>query len=146
MVTLKLEAVVQSVLVSDVAVVAGTERIGSRLTDRAAPTFLPSAWLPANHDADQPAQPNYPTGMKSGGLRAGRPASSRGGLLSRCLPGRAGATSRPRGADIKRAVKQPLMMTARREVPHRTDHPFTSASLRWCRMERRLGTRIRPAL
>src|SRR5437763_1159932 len=99
MAVLKLESSVQSLLVHDVVVVAGAERIGTRLADRATPAFLPFAWLPANDPADpQPSQPDY--WMNPGGVRAGRLASSLGEAhRSRCLPRHTGTTRRPRGAD-----------------------------------------------
>src|SRR3954449_5952138 len=59
MAVLKLESSVQSLLVHDVVVVAGVERIGTRLADRVNPSFLPFAWLPAEHP---PAPPHPPPG------------------------------------------------------------------------------------
>jgi hypothetical protein len=143
MAVLKLESSVQSLLVHDVVVVAGVERIGSRLASRATPTFLPWMWLPA-FDADQPTPPNYPTGTNSGGMRAGRSVSSRGSLLSRCLPGRAGATRRPRGAGVKRLSKPTT--SARRTVSSHATRRVTGQLGRFCRTGLRLGTRIRPAM
>jgi hypothetical protein len=143
MAVLKLETVVQSLLVHDVVVVAGVERIGTRLADRATPAFLPP-WLPASDFADQSTPPNYPTGTNSGGVRAGRPVGSRGSLLNRCLPGRAGATSRPRGAGVKRAPK-PSTSTRRKVLSHMASRSFGQFG-RWCRTARRLGTRTRPAM
>src|SRR5262245_7612041 len=103
MAMLKLESSVQSMLVHDVTVVAGMERIGARLANLAAPAFLPFAWLPANDPADpQQSQPEY--WMNPVGMRAGRPVSSRGSLRSRCLPRHTGATGRPRGATVKRRL------------------------------------------
>jgi hypothetical protein len=79
MAVLKLETVVQTVLVRDVVVVAGTNRIGARLADRATPTALPFAWLPA-HDADPGPNPlsnrGKPAMQKQSGLRAGRSVRS----------------------------------------------------------------------
>src|SRR6478672_2931767 len=73
MAKLKLETLVQSVLARNV-VVAGSERIGTRLADRATPTLLPFAWLPA-HDADAGPNPlvnrGEPAMRQNRGLRAG---------------------------------------------------------------------------
>ena len=83
----KLESLVQSVLARNV-VVAGSERIGTRLADRATPTFLPFAWLPSK-DADAEPNPHVNRGQpamtQSRGLRAGRSVGSTGGLRSRLL-------------------------------------------------------------
>jgi hypothetical protein len=83
----KLETLVQSVLARNV-VVAGSERIGTRLADRATPTFLPFAWLPSK-DADADPNPHVNRGQpamtQSRGLRAGRSVRSTGGLRSRLL-------------------------------------------------------------
>ena len=87
MAKLKLETLVQSVLARNV-VVAGSERIGTRLADRATPTFLPFAWLTA-HDADAGPNPlvnrGKPAMRQHRGLRAGRSVGSTGGLRSRLL-------------------------------------------------------------
>ena len=83
----KLETLVQSVLARNV-VVAGSERIGTRLADRATPTFPPFAWLPSK-DADAEPNPHVnrgePAMTQSRGLRAGRSVRSTGGLRSRLL-------------------------------------------------------------
>jgi hypothetical protein len=83
----KLETLVQSVLARNF-VVAGSERIGTRLADRATPTFLPFAWLPST-DADAESNPHVNRGQpamtQSRGLRAGRSARSTGSLRSRLL-------------------------------------------------------------
>jgi hypothetical protein len=83
----KLETLVQSVLARNV-VVAGSERIGTRLADRATPTFLPFAWLPST-DADAESNPHVnrgePAMTQSRGLRAGRSVRSTGSLRSRLL-------------------------------------------------------------
>jgi len=83
----KLESLVQSVLARNV-VVAGSERIGTRLADRATPTFLPFAWLPST-DADAVPNPHVNRGQpamtQSRGLRAGRSVRSTGGLRGRLL-------------------------------------------------------------
>src|SRR5262245_43159530 len=103
MAVIKLESVVQSLLVRDVTVVAGAERIGSRRAGRTTPACLPFAWLPAN----QPADPNPDSGTTPSGERAGRSVSSHGSRLSRCLPRRVGAIRRPWGAGALRLLKQP---------------------------------------
>ena len=83
----KLETLVQSVLARNV-VVAGSERIGTRLADRATPTFLPFAWLPSM-DVDADSNPHVnrgePAMTQSRVLRAGRSVRSTGSLRSRLL-------------------------------------------------------------
>src|SRR5438552_11089247 len=119
MAVLKLESSVQSLLVHDVVVVAGTERIGARLADLAAPAFLPFAWLPANDPADpQQSQPDY--WMNPNGMRAGRLVRSRRSLRSRCLPRLTGATRRPWGANVKRRLT--AKTSARRTLSSLTAH------------------------
>jgi hypothetical protein len=91
----KLETLVQSVLARK-CVVAGSERIGTRLADRATPTFLPFAWLPSNdHDADPNPLVNrgQPAMQTRRGLRAGRSVRSSWGHRSRHLS--ASACHRP---------------------------------------------------
>ena len=61
MAVIKLESVVQSLLVRDVTVVAGAERIGSRLAGRTTSAFLPFAWLPSNQPADSNPNSGDPT-------------------------------------------------------------------------------------
>lgn len=84
----KLETLVQSVL-ARVNVVAGTERIGTRLADRATPTFLPFGWHPSKHADVGPnpmlANRGQPAMSQRSGLRAGRSASLTGSLRSRHL-------------------------------------------------------------
>ncbi len=112
----KLDTLVQSLLVRDVVVVAGSDRIGARLATQA-PASLPSERLPANDHADPDNRPDYPpTGMNPRGVRAGRSVRSAGSLLSRCLPGRAGATRRAWDAGRAWAVKR-LTTTAWRFTP-----------------------------
>jgi hypothetical protein len=143
MAVLKLESSVQSLLVHDVTVVAGVERIGTRLADRATPSFLPFAWLPANHPADQPhSQPDYP--MNPDGMRAGRPGSSRGSRRSRCLPRRTGATRRPRGANVKRLLTAKTF--TRRAVSSLTAHRRSDQFGRSCRLGWRRETWTRPVM
>jgi len=143
MAVLKLESSVQSLLVHDVTVVAGVERIGTRLAERATPTFLPFAWLPADDTADpQPSQPDY--SMNPGGVRAGRPVSSRASRRSRCLPRHTGATRRPRGANAKRPFGAKTF--TRRAVSSLTTHRRSGQFGRPCRLGWRCETWTRPVM
>ena len=143
MAVLKLESSVQSLLVHDVVVVAGTERIGARLADLAAPAFLPFAWLPANDPADpQQSQPDY--WMYPRGMRAGRPVRSPGSLRSCCLPRPTGATRRPRGANAKRPFGAKTF--TRRTVSSLTTHRRSGQFGRSCRSGWRLETWTRPVM
>jgi hypothetical protein len=143
MTMLKLESSVQSLLVHDVIVVAGTERIGARLANLAAPAFMPFAWLPANDPADpQQSQPDY--WMNPNGMRAGRPVRLRGSLRSRCLPRRTGATCRPRSANVKRHLLAKTI--ARRTLSSLTVSRRTGQFGRTCRTTRRLETWTRPVM
>jgi hypothetical protein len=83
MAVLKLETLEQSVLAREV-VVAGSERCGTRLADRATPTFLPFAWLPSD-GYDQALNPlvNHGKPVMPHGLRAGRSARWSGSSRSR---------------------------------------------------------------
>jgi hypothetical protein len=141
MVELKLESLVLSLSVRGVAVVTDSERTDSRPAKQA-PAFLPSEWLPAIDTAGPETQPDYPNGMNPNGLRAGRPVRSGGSLLSRCLPGHAGATRRAWGAGASRASKRPWAL-ARRVTRGHASHGFTGFG-RHCPTATARGTRIRP--
>jgi hypothetical protein len=146
MAMIKLESVVQSLLVRDVTVVAGAERIGSRLAGRTTSAFLPFAWLPANQPAGTDPNPDDPaTGTTLGGVRAGRSVSSHGSLLSRCLPRRAGAIRRPRSASASWLLKQPSAI-AWREVSYHADHSYHGRFQRLCRTARMYETGALPVM
>ena len=146
MAVIKLESVVQSLLVHDVAVVAGVERIGSRLAGRTTSAFLPFPWLPANKPADRQPNPDDPTaGTNPGGVRAGRSVSSNGSLLSRCLPRRAGSLRRLWGASVTWPLKRPTAH-ARHEVSYHSAPSYYRHSGRLCPTGRMCETGAMPVM